>query len=98
MIIRASGGSQLYAYSSSEHGVHKESVWMSHGDSIDKLPAGFEPVATSEQVLLFRVGCHRVHHISMSTSNTPLSMGVCYVCVCVQAYMASRANHNIDFR
>lgn len=50
MVIRASGGSQLYAYDSSEHGVHKESVWMSHGDSIDKLPEGFQPVATSEQV------------------------------------------------
>lgn len=52
MVIRASGGSQLYAYDSSEHGVHKESVWMSHGDSIDKLPEGFQPVATSEQVTL----------------------------------------------
>lgn len=51
MGIRAFGGSQLYAYDSSEHGVHKESVWMSHGDSIDKLPEGFQPVATSEQVL-----------------------------------------------
>ena len=51
MGIRASGGSQLYAYDSSEHGIHKESVWMSHGDSIDKLPEGFQPVATSEQVL-----------------------------------------------
>ena len=50
MGIRASGGSQLYAYDSSEHCVHKESVWMSHGDSIDKLPEGFQPVATSEQV------------------------------------------------
>ena len=50
MVIRASGGSQLYAYESGEHGVHKESVWMSHGDSIDKLPDGFQPVATSEQV------------------------------------------------
>jgi len=52
MVIRASGGSQLYAYDSSQHGVHKESVWMSHGDSIDKLPEGFQPVATSEQVTL----------------------------------------------
>lgn len=52
MVIRASGGSQLYAYDSSEHGVPKESVWMSHGDSIDKLPEGFQPVATSEQVTL----------------------------------------------
>lgn len=51
MVIRASGGSQLYSYDSSEHGIHKESVWMSHGDSIDKLPEGFQPVATSEQVL-----------------------------------------------
>ena len=50
MLIRASAGSQLYAYDSSEHGVHQESVWMSHGDSIDKLPEGFQPVATSEQV------------------------------------------------
>ena len=61
MVIRASGGSQLYAYDSSEHGVHKESVWMSHGDSIDKLPEGFQPVATSEQVLTF--SSHALLHL-----------------------------------
>lgn len=55
MLIRASGGSQLYAYDSSEHGVHKECVWMSHGDSIDKLPEGFQPVATSEQGVIVAV-------------------------------------------
>lgn len=50
MAIRATSGSQLYAYVTEEHDVHTESVWMSHGDSIDKLPEGFQAVATSEQV------------------------------------------------
>lgn len=50
MAIRASQGSQLYSYVSEEHDIHTESVWMSHGDSIDKLPEGFQAVATSEQV------------------------------------------------
>ena len=63
MVIRASGGSQLYAYESGEHGVHKESVWMSHGDSIDKLPDGFQPVATSEQVKLYMAGSATAQNI-----------------------------------
>ena len=71
MVIRASGGSQLYAYDSSEHGVHKESVWMSHGDSIDKLPEGFQPVATSEQVTL-QLPQHA------STSSKQVSMHYCW--------------------
>lgn len=28
----------------------REEVWMSHGDEVSQLPAGFEAVATSEQV------------------------------------------------
>jgi len=68
MVIRASGGSQLYAYDSSEHGVHKESVWMSHGDSIDKLPEGFQPVATSEQVTL-----QLPQHASASSKQAPMN-------------------------
>ena len=68
MVIRASGGSQLYAYDSSEHGVHKESVWMSHGDSIDKLPEGFQPVATSEQVTL-QLPQHASASSKQATSN-----------------------------
>jgi hypothetical protein len=38
--------SALYAYEESG----KEMVWMSHGDEAVQLPAGFSPVATSEQV------------------------------------------------
>ena len=59
MLIRASKASQLYSYDSEEHDVHKESVWMSHGDSIDKLPEGFQPVATSEQVVTPSLLCNQ---------------------------------------
>lgn len=39
--------SVLFGYTS---GGAREKVWMSHGDEVVKLPAGFSVVATSDQV------------------------------------------------
>lgn len=50
MAIRTTGNSDLYSYTAGDHHVHTETVWMSHGDSAERLPDGFAPVATSEQV------------------------------------------------
>lgn len=65
MAIRASNSSQLYAYVSGEHDIHTEGVWMSHGDSIDKLPEGFEAVATSEQVQYNNTLIHAEHAVQL---------------------------------
>ena len=50
MAIRTTGNSDLYSYTAGDHHVHKETVWMSHVDRAERLPDGFAPVATSEQV------------------------------------------------
>ena len=58
---RTSDKSELHAYAAQSNGAvpedsgdalpaGKEQVWMSHGDEAHGLPAGFEAVATSEQV------------------------------------------------
>ncbi|KAK9813501.1 hypothetical protein WJX73_002822 [Symbiochloris irregularis] len=45
MAIRTTRASTLYSYEE----VHKQQVWMSHGDEVTRLPEGFQAVATSEQ-------------------------------------------------
>ena len=44
--IRTTQASELYI----EETNHVQTVWMSHGDKVAKLPGGFQPVATSEKV------------------------------------------------
>ena len=46
MKIRTTQDSELFSYETE----HTQTVWMSHGDEVVKLPEGFRPVATSEQV------------------------------------------------
>ena len=46
MGIRTTQDSRLFSYESQ----HTQTVWMSHGDEVVQLPAGFKAVATSEQV------------------------------------------------
>jgi GMP synthase (glutamine-hydrolysing) len=46
MAIRTTPASLLYTGEADA----KQQVWMSHGDEAVRLPEGFEPVATSEQV------------------------------------------------
>ena len=46
MKIRTTQDSKLFSYETD----HTQSVWMSHGDEVVKLPEGFKAVATSEQV------------------------------------------------
>ena len=46
MKIRTNQDSKLFSYETD----HTQTVWMSHGDEVVKLPEGFKAVATSEQV------------------------------------------------
>lgn len=54
-----SGETKEYGFASLEpketdifHGLHgKQQVWMSHGDTVEKLPAGFESIGTTEDCL-----------------------------------------------
>lgn len=72
MAIRVTGASQLYAYEAGDHGVHTETVWMSHGDEAEKLPEGFKPIATSEQVglLLVPLGARTEYRVYVGNLGT----------------------------
>ena len=45
MAIRTTQASTLFSFEEA----HSQQVWMSHGDEVMKLPAGFQSVGTSEQ-------------------------------------------------
>ena len=51
MKINTTQDSKLFSYETE----HSQTVWMSHGDEVVKLPDGFKPVATSEQACLVPV-------------------------------------------
>ena len=79
MKIRTTQDSELFSYETQ----HTQTVWMSHGDEVVKLPEGFRPVATSEQVnQVGRLTADQQHSMQDCQQEPGSASGIGPSCLC----------------